>query len=105
MQPGRSVPSAAESGRSDRNWKANLVPPSRVAHSSKPGVSGASRLRKDAHDAAGEEDPTAGSARPTNGTTAQQCTSCGRPTRLAFLTRSTTGRRSTVSSDTETATG
>jgi hypothetical protein len=30
--------SAAESGRSDRDWKANLVPPSRVAHSPKPGV-------------------------------------------------------------------
>src|SRR5713226_3875526 len=64
LQPSRSVPPAAESGRTDRDWKANLVPPSRVAHSPESRVSGSSRLWKDAHDAAWEEDPTAGSARP-----------------------------------------
>src|SRR6266852_5816833 len=53
LQPSRSVPPAAESGRTDRDWKANLVPPSRVAHSPESRVSGSSRLWKDAHDARG----------------------------------------------------
>src|ERR1035437_8032693 len=70
--------SAAESWRVDRDWKANLVPPSRVAHSPKPGVSRSSRRWKDAHDAAREEGPTAGSAWAASGTPAQQCTGCSR---------------------------
>src|SRR5260370_10494862 len=105
LQPSRSSPPAAESGRPDRDWKANLVPPSRVAHSPESRVSGSSRLWKDAHDAAWEEDATAGSARPAGGTAAEQCTSCSRPKGLGFRTGSGTGRCRTVSSDTGTATG
>lgn len=87
------------------DWKANLVPPNRVAHSSEPGVSRSSRLWKDAHDAAREEGPTAGSTRPASGTSSEQCASCRRSKGMGVCTGSGTDRCGTVSSDAGATTG